>query len=284
MALTVYAEDMGLFHEGSGGKGIAPLDVCLSPPPPPTGPIPIPYVNVLQASNLAKGSKTVKVDGKPTALEDTSYVRTSTGDEMGTQGGSVITAKTKGKGYFKLWSFTVQIEGKGVCRHGDPMGQNCASDPPSCVNMAAVTEFKKVLGRRSDKPCKTAYKRKSRYGPTEAQKKAVKGKRLKCWECKKKVGSIADHQPPLNVAWAMGGCHLPADEFKKWATSVDAVVPHCKGCSSRQGGTVKGTTKEKVDTWLESGGAGRNRDKVQWDEKKLRNLSQKLSQKWKAPK
>lgn len=39
MGLSVFAENLGLFHKGSGGKGVAPGDVCLSPPPPPTGPM-----------------------------------------------------------------------------------------------------------------------------------------------------------------------------------------------------------------------------------------------------
>src|SRR5262245_53094998 len=114
MGLTVFAEKMGFFHKGSSGKGIAPADVCLSPPPPPAGPIPVPYVNVLSAPDLSKGSKTVKIDGEETALEDSSEVSTSTGDEAGTQGGNVITHKTKGKGSFTLWSFVVKVEGKGV--------------------------------------------------------------------------------------------------------------------------------------------------------------------------
>ena len=41
--------------------GVAPGDVCLSPPPPPTGPVPVPYVNMLSASDLTKGSKSVKI-------------------------------------------------------------------------------------------------------------------------------------------------------------------------------------------------------------------------------
>ena len=86
MGLTVFTENLGFFHKGSGGFGIAPGDVCLSPPPPPTGPVPVPYVNSLQASDLSKGSKSVKIDGEPTALEDISYVSTSTGDEGGTLG------------------------------------------------------------------------------------------------------------------------------------------------------------------------------------------------------
>ncbi len=125
MGLTVYAENMGFFHKGSGGKGIAPGDVCMTPPPPPAGPIPVPYVNIAQASDLTKGSKTVKIDGEPTALEDVSEVSTSTGNEPGSQPPKgVVSSTNKGKASFTMWSFTVKVEGKGVCRHGDPMFQN----------------------------------------------------------------------------------------------------------------------------------------------------------------
>src|SRR5690242_9181728 len=109
MAITVFAGGMGLFHKDSGGHGEAFPDVCLSPPPPPTGPMPIPYPNNLKASDLTGGSSTVKVDGAETGLEDASSVSTSAGDEGGTQGGNVVTHKTKGKGYFMMWAFDVKI-------------------------------------------------------------------------------------------------------------------------------------------------------------------------------
>jgi hypothetical protein len=137
MALTVFAEKMGFFHKGSGGIGVAPLDVCLSPPP---GPVPIPYTNVLFAKDLIKGSKTVRIDGEPTFLEDVSETSTSIGDEGGTLGGSVVTGVILGKGYFMVWSMTIQIEGLGVCRHGDMMGQNSASSPPSSIDAAALSK------------------------------------------------------------------------------------------------------------------------------------------------
>ncbi|MFV8755985.1 DUF4150 domain-containing protein [Nannocystaceae bacterium ST9] len=137
MALTVFAEKMGFFHKGSAGFGVAPLDVCLSPPP---GPVPIPYTNVLYAKDLIKGSKSVRIDGEPTFLEDYSETSTSIGDEGGTLGGSVITGVILGKGYFMVWSMTVSIEGLGVCRHGDMMGQNSASSPPSSIDAAAVNK------------------------------------------------------------------------------------------------------------------------------------------------
>ncbi|MFO7567927.1 MAG: DUF4150 domain-containing protein [Enhygromyxa sp.] len=141
MALTVFAEKMGFFHKGSAGIGIAPLDVCLSPPP---GPVPIPYTNVLFAKDLIKGSKTVRIDGEPTFLEDYSETSTSIGDEGGTLGGSVVTGVILGKGYFMVWSMTIQIEGLGVCRHGDMMGQNSASSPPSSIDAAAIAKHSAV--------------------------------------------------------------------------------------------------------------------------------------------
>jgi len=258
MGLTVYAENMGFFHKGSGGKGVAPADVCLSPPPAPTGPVPVPYVNNLMASNLAKGSKKVKIDGKPTALEDASNISTSTGDEPGNQGGNVITHKTKGKGYFKLWSFTVFAEGKGVDRHGDMMGQNCSSDPPGCVDAAAVTSFTTEFPDKG--PCPEPYnrskstdkKRKTKSGkevttktPNGDQKRQVLNQRTgapkQCWTpgCSN-TGSIADHQPPLGLAWYLGGCHDP-DGFRDWAHDKRSIKgPHCPGCSEAQMRSVNG--------------------------------------------
>jgi uncharacterized Zn-binding protein involved in type VI secretion len=269
VALTVYAENMGLFHKGSGGKGVAPADVCLSPPPPPAGPVPVPYVNSVSASDLADGSKTVTIDGEATALEDASSVSTSTGDEAGTQGGNVVTHKTKGKAYFKLWSFTVQIEGKGVCRHGDTMGQNCMSGPPGCVDMAALVTFLTRPDVDVGKPC-PKFVRTRAMGPTPEQTAAVRGR--PCWECVRelpkydyssimlKKGLVAkasaytsgradpkqftaDHQPPLNIAWYMGGCHMGVKAFTEWASKPENVKSHCSSHSPSQGGQVGAVTR-----------------------------------------
>jgi uncharacterized Zn-binding protein involved in type VI secretion len=255
MALTVYAENMGLFHKGSGGKGIAPGDVCLTPPPPPGGPAPIPYVNMAAAADLAKGSSTVTVDGEPTALEDKSECSTSSGDEAGTQGGNVVTHKTKGKAFFQLWSSTVMIEGKGVCRHGDLMGQNSGTPPAGCIDMAALVTFKTIFPDTS--PCKRHFKR-SGYGPTYgpgSQDEFVQGK--PCWVIENgvqcgKPGATADHQPPLLFAWYKGGCNGRPGEpkkasFKAWALSNAAVKPQCAAHSMRN--PQKGTsfiTKPKL--------------------------------------
>ncbi|RUV44932.1 MAG: DUF4150 domain-containing protein [Mesorhizobium sp.] len=265
MGNTVYAEKMGFFHQASGGKGIAPGDVCLSPPPPPAGPVPVPYVNMLSASDLIKGSKSVKVQGTPTALENSSEVALSTGNEAATPGlgAGVITHRIKGKGSFKLWSFTVKVEGKGVCRHGDPMEQNTASPLPNTVDVSAMVDFSVVLGKDAMKEdCPRDYKYSEDYTPTtETQRASVQGQA--CWQCKKdranilrrtpgpakdkalkaidakikkqtdgKVTMIADHQPPQKVAWEMGACH-DADSFAQRMRDLPC-QPHCHAHSMQQ--------------------------------------------------
>lgn len=266
MGVTVFAQDMGLFHKGSGGKGIGPGDVCLSPPPPPVGPVPIPYVNVAKAGDLSKGSKTVLVDGEPTALEDQSYMSTSSGDEAGTQGGSVITAKTKGKAYFSDWSSTVLIEGMGVCRHGDMMGHNCASKPPACVNAGVYADFCNNKLKKGDyaKPCKKRFSGKAHRPREQTPEQKAHVAEGPCWQCgktktelekqSKKEGKKwrrvfhADHQPPLKIAWEVGGCHMKKspDAFKDWAKKKQTVAPHCPWCSGAQGRAVKKLNRETM--------------------------------------
>jgi Domain of unknown function (DUF4150) len=258
VGLTVYAEGMGLFHKGSGGFGVAPGDVCLTPPPPPAGPLPIPYVNNLSASDLSNGSVSVKVDGERTALEDLSEVATSTGNEPATQGGSVITHKTKGKGFFTLWSTTVKIEGRGVCRHGDMMGQNSASTPPGCFDAAATVRLMMLFGHDANDPCPpNSYKRPSGT-PNEQQKAAVSGQT--CWVpgCSA-PGTVADHQPPLKFAWYLGGCHHP-ELFKEWAHDpCSTPLAHCASHSSVQGGNCgsgypQGDSSALVNKFLQNVG------------------------------
>ena len=191
-------------------------------------------------------------------MRSQSYVATSTGDEGGTQGGNVVTHKTKGKGYFLLWSFDVQVEGKGVCRHNDPMGQNCASNPFGAPAPKASVE---AYGRaaRKRKKCKEKYKAKEhRHSMTQAQYDAVaKGP---CWQCRspsplgwyrppnKKTGFAGsalvagpddcftpDHQPPSFVLWYLGGCEDRDGKFKDQFQDPNGVKPHCRQCSNKQG-------------------------------------------------
>ncbi len=120
MGSNVFANGMGIAHQGSGDSSTVGPDVCKTPAP--GGPTPVPYTNTARSADLVDGSKTVFINGKPAAIKGCSYA-TSTGDEPGTEGG-VVSGKTKGKAQFVTYSFDVKIEGKNVCRHGDMMTHN----------------------------------------------------------------------------------------------------------------------------------------------------------------
>ena len=238
MAETVFANSMSVCHKAGSGQATGFPDVCLTPPPPPAGPIPVPYPNTAFASDLSEGSKNVKADGSPIALEDASYLSTSTGDEAGTQGGNVITHKTKGKAYFLVWSFDVQVEGKGVGRNLDPMGLNSATPPYGGVHPSFIELTD--LGKIEQVDCAKPYEReRDEHGyPTSAQKKMKLGK---CWErgCKKQA-TIRDHQPPLSVFYYAIGCH-DAKKMKEAAETTNtnpdngpAILPHCERHSQLQ--------------------------------------------------
>lgn len=120
MGSTVFANNMGISHRGSGAKSLVFPDVCKTPMP--GGPVPIPYPNLAQSKDLAQGSITVKLQGQPAAVKGCSYA-ISTGDEPGSVGG-VASGKVKGKAEFVVYSFDVKIEGKNACRMGDLMTHN----------------------------------------------------------------------------------------------------------------------------------------------------------------
>ena len=91
--------------------------------PSPGGPIPVPYPNIGKSSDTSNGPKTVKTDGQMLMTKDAKY-RTSTGDEGGTAGGGVLSSKIMGECEFMMYSFDIKIEGKNICRLGDPLFHN----------------------------------------------------------------------------------------------------------------------------------------------------------------
>ncbi|MGW8392280.1 DUF4150 domain-containing protein [Pseudoduganella sp. HUAS MS19] len=133
MSHEVYADGMEIAAKSGMNKAIAQFpDVCLSPPSPPAGPIPVPYPDTSFSTDLKEGSKTVKLGGQPAALAQQSYYQPATlGNEAATRsfGMSVITHQITGKTCFQAWSMDVLIEGRNVCRHGDIATSNHASDP-----------------------------------------------------------------------------------------------------------------------------------------------------------
>src|SRR5215472_5762722 len=135
MGCDVFANGDEISCKAGDGKVIAAFpDVCLTPPAPPAGPIPVPYPNTSFDKDMQNGSKTVMIKGQEVMLKDQSFYKTSPlGDEAATNsfGGSVVTHVITGKTYFKAWSMDVQFEGLNVDRNLDLTGSNHASPPPS---------------------------------------------------------------------------------------------------------------------------------------------------------
>ncbi len=133
MSNKVYANGREISCKVADGKAICAFpDVCLSPPSPPAGPLPIPYPNTAFAKDTTSGSKTVKISKKEVMLKNKSYFKKSTGDEACTKsfGMGVITHQHKGKVYFNSWSPDVKFEGKNVVRHLDLTTHNHAAQQP----------------------------------------------------------------------------------------------------------------------------------------------------------
>lgn len=122
MGANVFANGKEISGKGSGNKTIAAMpDVCLSPPSPPAGPIPIPYPNFSQASDTTDGSKKVKIGGKEVCLKGKSSFKKSKGDEAATNsfGASVVSHKIQGAVKHQAGSFDIKFEGSNVVRFGD---------------------------------------------------------------------------------------------------------------------------------------------------------------------
>lgn len=153
MSHNVFANTWQVAAKSGNNKSIARFpDVCLSPPGPPAGPLPIPYPDTSFSTDLKEGSETVKIGGKPAALAQQSYYKPSTlGNEAATRsfGASVVTHQITGKTYFQAWSMDVKVEGKNVCRHIDITTSNHASYP-GATPPAPTAEQQTALDRLND--------------------------------------------------------------------------------------------------------------------------------------
>jgi hypothetical protein len=116
-----------------GGQCLGFPDVCKVPAPPaPFVPVPFPNMGMPNQASGGTVSKKVKIDGKETIVKGTE-IPVSSGDEAGTAGGGMISAKIKGVVLYKMGSSRVKCEGKQLC-HLTSMtahnGGNNANFPP----------------------------------------------------------------------------------------------------------------------------------------------------------
>ena len=120
MGVTVGVNSLSVVHKSSSGVTIAFPDVCKTPASP--SPIPIPYPNIGMSSDTSQGPTKVKTDGQMPMVKGAKYSRSS-GDEAGSVGG-VVSGVNMSECEFLMYSFDVKIEGKNVCRMGDPLLHN----------------------------------------------------------------------------------------------------------------------------------------------------------------
>src|SRR5664279_4501228 len=107
MGANVFANGMEISGKASGNESLAAMpDVCLSPPSPPAGPIPVPYPNSSDASKTTDGSKSVKISGDEVGLKDQSTYKDSNGDEAATKslGMGVVSHNIQGPLKHAAWS------------------------------------------------------------------------------------------------------------------------------------------------------------------------------------
>ena len=122
MSKNVFANGREVSAKKDGNESICGMpDVCLSPPSPPAGPVPIPYPNTATASDTSNGSKSVKIGGGEVGLKNSSNYKKSRGDEAATRGlgMGVVTHNIQGPMKHAAWSFDVKIEGANAIRHMD---------------------------------------------------------------------------------------------------------------------------------------------------------------------
>lgn len=137
MDTNVFINGREACSKATDGKSAGAFpDPCWSPPPPPVGPIVVPYSNTAYARDLQNGTATVFICKTMVAQKDRSFFSTSQGNEPATPGfqKGVSSGVIKGKAYFKSWSPNVKFEGLEVPRHEDIMTHNhgsTANTPPS---------------------------------------------------------------------------------------------------------------------------------------------------------
>src|SRR5882672_4754150 len=127
MSKNVFANGNEISAKKDGNKTIcATPDVCLSPPSPPAGPVPIPYPNTADASKTSGGSKSVKIGGQEVGLKNKSAYKSSNGDEAATKslGMGIVSHNIQGPMKHAAWSMDVKIEGQNVIRHQDMTTHN----------------------------------------------------------------------------------------------------------------------------------------------------------------
>lgn len=114
-----------------GGLALGVPDVCKTPSP--SGTIPIPYPNMGQLSGCDGAVDKVLIGNKETVVED-SKIANSSGDEAGSAGG-VTSGTSRDEVKFKSYSSKVYAAGKKIVHHTATTAHNGSN-----ANMPAGTQ------------------------------------------------------------------------------------------------------------------------------------------------
>jgi Toxin PAAR-like domain len=122
MSKNVFANGREVSAEKDDNRTMGAMpDVCLSPPSPPAGPVPVPYPNFAQSSDTDQGARTVLVGGGQVGIKNKSTYKKSNGDEAATKslGMGLVSHQIQNTMYFAAWSFDVKFESQNAVRHMD---------------------------------------------------------------------------------------------------------------------------------------------------------------------
>ena len=140
--MSVFANGMEVSGKATPNKTIAAMpDVCLSPPPPPAGPVPLPYPMTGMASDTTDGCTSVIVKGKEAGKKNSTKYSKTMGNEPATNsfGANILTHKLSSSLKFAAYSFDVIFEGGGACRFSDLTTQNHMNAGGGSVGMSAAS-------------------------------------------------------------------------------------------------------------------------------------------------
>ncbi|MCK0097111.1 DUF4150 domain-containing protein [Yoonia sp. F2084L] len=134
--MSVFANGREVSGKATPNKVIAAFpSVCLSPPSPPAGPIPIPYPLFTDAGKTGDGTGSVKIKKKEVGKKNGSTYTKSQGNEPATRsfGMDVVSHTISGKNKHQAYSFDVLFEKAGAERFLDLTTTNHGSDPATAA-------------------------------------------------------------------------------------------------------------------------------------------------------
>ena len=117
----------------------AMMSVCLSPPSPPAGPIPVPYPVADTGSHTADGTGSVQIEKKEVGKKNSSIYSKCSGNQPATRsfGMDIVSHVIEGSTRFQAYSFDVLFEKGGADRFMDLTTSN-HSNTGTATTMSAA--------------------------------------------------------------------------------------------------------------------------------------------------